>query len=46
MIAAAGLEPGAWTVNDPQEFTRMKSLGIKRFYTDCPKEFLRINEQK
>ena len=36
-VRAAGLEPGAWTVNDPQTMQEMLSAGVERLYTDCPR---------
>jgi len=35
-IRAAGLEAGAWTVNDADEMRRLRDLGIGRLYTDYP----------
>lgn len=35
-IAAAGLEPGAWTVNDPETMQKLLAMGVKRLYTDAP----------
>lgn len=39
-IRAAGLEVGAWTVNDPQEMDRLIGLGVQRLYTDAPRMLL------
>ncbi len=45
-IQAAGLEVGAWTVNDPEEMQRFLQMGIDRIYTDHPRELLkRIHNQ-
>ncbi len=41
-IHEAGLESGAWTVNDPQEMSRLRNLQIQRMYTDNPVELLRL----
>jgi glycerophosphoryl diester phosphodiesterase len=41
-INAAGLESGAWTVNDEAEMKRLRSLGVKRIYTDFPGTLLGI----
>lgn len=45
-IHAAGLEAGAWTVNEPATMRRLLELGIDRIYTDYPDllktEFARI----
>lgn len=35
-IAAQGLEPGVWTVNDPAEIRRFLDMGVYRFYSDVP----------
>jgi glycerophosphoryl diester phosphodiesterase len=36
MVQDAGIEAGAWTVNDPEEMKRLLELGIDRLYTDYP----------
>lgn len=41
-IAAAGLEPGVWTVDDPAAMRRFLAMGVRRFYTDCPRVLLRL----
>ena len=33
-LHAAGLEAGAWTVNDPAQIKRLLDLGVDRVYTD------------
>lgn len=38
----AGLEPGAWTVNDPADMRRFRILGVYRLYTDDPVAFLKV----
>ncbi len=35
-IAAAGLVPGVWTINNPGEMDHFIAMGVKRFYTDFP----------
>ncbi|MDD5698868.1 MAG: glycerophosphodiester phosphodiesterase family protein [Victivallaceae bacterium] len=40
-VAGAGLEPGVWTVNELDQFHQLRRMGVKRFYTDRPEEFLR-----
>ncbi|MBT3374732.1 MAG: glycerophosphodiester phosphodiesterase [Lentisphaerae bacterium] len=35
-ISEAGLEPGAWTVNDTDHMSRALEAGITRMYTDYP----------
>lgn len=41
-IRAAGLEAGAWTVNDRETMLRLLDLGIQRLYTDDPRLLLRL----
>jgi len=41
-IHAAGLESGAWTVNDEAEMRRLRDLGVQRIYTDFPNVLLGI----
>lgn len=41
-IKAAGLEVGAWTVNDMATLHRFKKLGVERIYTDRPRELLAL----
>jgi len=41
-IRAAGLEAGAWTVNDPGDMEQLLWLGIYRIYTDCPRRLLEV----
>lgn len=41
-IKAAGLEVGAWTVNDLSQLHRFKKLGVERIYTDRPRELLAL----
>jgi glycerophosphoryl diester phosphodiesterase len=36
IIHAAGLEAGAWTVNQEEEMKRLKGMGVDRIYTDRP----------
>lgn len=44
-IRAAGLEAGAWTVNDPAEMRRMLELGVQRIYTDYPRRLLALRAE-
>lgn len=44
-IHDAGLESGAWTVNDPQEMLRLRTLNVQRLYTDDPVQLLRLIEK-
>lgn len=41
-IHAAGLEAGAWTVNDRETMLKMLGLGIDRMYTDDPRLLLEL----
>ena len=36
-IRAAGLEPGAWTVNDQETMQELLAYGVERIYTDFPR---------
>lgn len=45
-IRQAGLEAGAWTVNDPKEMERLLALGVERIYTDRPQTLLEIMERR
>lgn len=40
-IRAAGLEPGAWNVNDPEGIAKYLAMGAFRLYSDMPAEVLR-----
>ena len=40
-IRAAGLEPGAWNVNDPEGISKYLAMGAFRLYSDMPAEVLR-----
>lgn len=42
-IKAAGLEPGAWTVNDPAVMKQLLKQGVERIYTDDPTLLLQLN---
>ncbi len=41
-IHAAGLQAGAWTVNDEGTMKRLLALGVDRIYTDEPRRLLRF----
>lgn len=43
-VRAAGLEMGAWTVNDPETMKKLLSLGVERIYTDEPGKLLLIKQ--
>lgn len=41
-VKAAGLEIGAWTVNDRQAMEKLLDMGVQRLYTDQPRLLLPI----
>lgn len=41
-IKAAGLEAGAWTVNEPVRMSEMLGIGVNRLYTDYPQLLLAL----
>jgi len=41
-IKAAGLEVGAWTVNDPAQMTNLLQIGVERIYTDEPRTLFKL----
>lgn len=41
-IKAAGIEPGAWTVNDPILMRRLLDIGVQRVYTDAPRQLMAV----
>ncbi len=41
-IKAAGLEAGAWTVNDPATMEKLLESGVERLYTDRPGTLLAL----
>ena len=45
-VKAAGLEIGAWTVNDPAEMGRLLDLGVERLYTDDPERLLALKADR
>jgi glycerophosphoryl diester phosphodiesterase len=44
-IAAGGLEPGAWTVNDEDVMRRLLRMGVKRIYTDRPLQLIAVLDE-
>ncbi|HHZ90777.1 TPA: hypothetical protein EYN65_09685 [Candidatus Poribacteria bacterium] len=44
-VHSAGLEVGAWTVNDLSTMENLLELGVDRIYTDCPIDLLVIKSQ-
>ena len=45
-IKTAGIEAGAWTVNDEAEMTRLLDAGIERLYTDFPRALLALKASR
>jgi glycerophosphoryl diester phosphodiesterase len=45
-INAAGLEVGAWTVNDGAVMEKLLGMGVERIYTDQPGTLLALNSQQ
>lgn len=45
-VQQAGLEMGAWTVNDPGRMQTLMKWGIDRIYTDDPGTWLRLKAEK
>jgi len=43
-IRAAGIEAGAWTVNDIPTMKRLLAIGIQRFYTDHPARLFEVKK--
>lgn len=41
-VTAAGLEVGAWTVNDLEQMKHLLQLGVQRIYTDQPAMLLQL----
>ncbi|XZE55001.1 glycerophosphodiester phosphodiesterase family protein [Planctomycetaceae bacterium SH139] len=44
-IKAAGLEVGAWTVNDEASMQQLLELGVERIYTDDPRTLLELKSK-
>ena len=45
-IQAAGLEAGAWTVNDRETMERLLDMGVERLYTDFPRLLFDLKAQR
>lgn len=41
-ITAAGIEPGAWTINDRNAMQQLLDIGVQRIYTDHPRLLLSL----
>jgi glycerophosphoryl diester phosphodiesterase len=44
-IKAAGIEVGAWTVNDRDTMSRLLDAGVERIYTDHPRLLLTLKSR-
>lgn len=44
-IKAAGLEVGAWTVNDGEAMEKLLNMGVQRLYTDHPRRLLALKAE-
>ncbi len=44
-IKAAGLEAGAWTVNDVKVMEALLSIGVDRIYTDYPQHLIALKQR-
>jgi glycerophosphoryl diester phosphodiesterase len=45
-IKTAGLEVGAWTVNDRATMAKLLAMGVQRLYTNHPRNLLAIKAEK
>lgn len=45
-IKAAGLEVGAWTVNDRPTMLKLLGMGVQRLYTDHPRLLLELKQER
>ncbi|EPR67878.1 Glycerophosphoryl diester phosphodiesterase [Cyclobacterium qasimii M12-11B] len=45
-VHKAGIEAGAWTVNDPETMKTLLGMGVDRIYTDDPRALFKILEEK
>ena len=45
-IKAAGIEVGAWTVNDRATMIRLHEVGVERLYTDDPRLLYSLKSKK
>ena len=45
-IKAAGIEVGAWTVNEAAMMERMLDAGVERLYTDRPRSLLSLKAER
>ncbi len=46
MVKAAGIEVGAWTVNDVAMMRRLLDAGVERLYTDHPRLLLSLKAER
>jgi glycerophosphoryl diester phosphodiesterase len=42
----AGLNVGAWTVNDPDRIRELLRMGVNRIYTDYPQRMIKIIQEE
>lgn len=45
-VTNAGLEVGAWTVNNPETLEKFVSMGVQQIYTDYPDKLIEIKSQQ
>ena len=45
-VRKAGLEFGAWTVNEPAKLSALLELGVERIYTDFPRRLLGLRKAR
>lgn len=45
-IKQAGIETGAWTVNDEQRMKELLEMGVERIYTDYPGQLIEIKKDR
>lgn len=45
-VKQAGIEPGAWTVNDLNTMERFLDLGVVRLYTDDPRQLMQLKKHQ
>lgn len=43
-LKAAGIVPGAWTVDEREDMIRLQQMGIERIYTDFPKVLINVKK--
>ena len=43
-LKAAGITPGAWTVDEREDLIRLLNMGVERIYTDYPKVLINVKK--